>query len=360
VAGDNKQLPPTRFFQVDLDSDEDEDEMDDVPLESILDECSAVPNFNQSMLKWHYRSKHEELISFSNSLFYNGALVTFPSPYVGVSSGAVQFHHVSDGVYDRGASKTNRKEAAEIIKLVSRHLRQNQWASVGVITLSIAQEEAVLQEWEKRMAAEPDLAALVSSQKDEPFFIKALEKVQGDERDYIFISIGYGPDQNGVVHMNFGPINRQGGQRRLNVAITRSRYQTTIVSSMHPHQLDLAKLTTGHEGVKTLQKYMEYAKNGGRLIEQVSGTDIPESDFEYAVKDALESKGYTVDAQVGFSGFRIDLGVHHPDHPNRYILGIECDGATYHSHKTARDRDRSPHLVNRLDQKSVFISRGGN
>jgi len=180
----------------------------------------------------------------------------------------------------------------------------------------------------------------VCEEGDEPFFIKALEKVQGDERDFIFISIGYGPDQNRVISMNFGPINKAGGERRLNVAVTRARSQTTVVSSMLPHELDLTRLTTGHMGVSALQKYLDYAKRGGIISEQPYGLGFPESDFEIAVKEALEYRGYQVDSQVGFSGFRIDLGVRHPDFPNQYILGIECDGATYHSHRTARDRDR--------------------
>lgn len=345
VAGDNKQLPPTKFFQADIDPEEEEETMYETPLESILDECAALPRgFVPSPLKWHYRSKHEELIAFSNRHFYDNTLVTFPSPYPKGSSGAVCFIHVPDGVYDRGGSKTNRIEARKIIDLVAEHLRSDRRGSVGVITLSLAQEEAVVQEWEKRKAAEPDLATLVNEEGEEPFFIKALEKVQGDERDFIFISIGYGPgygpDQKRVIHMKFGPINQAGGERRLNVAVTRARYQTIVVCSMLPHELDLTKLTTGHKGVAVLQKYLEYAMNGGTFSEEPLGIGIPESDFEIAVKEAIESRGYQVDAQVGFSGFRIDLGVRHPDFPTRYILGIECDGATYHSHRTARDRDR--------------------
>lgn len=267
--------------------------------------------------------------------------VTFPSPYARGSSGAVCFIHVPDGIYDRGRSKTNRIEAKKVVDLLVDHLRTSaKKGSVGVITLSLAQEEAVLQEWERKIAAEPDLAALLAEEEDEPFFIKALEKVQGDERDFIFISIGHGPDQNRVIHMNFGPINRSGGERRLNVAVTRARVRTTAVSSMLPHELDLARVTTGHAGVAALQKYLEYAKNGGTFSEETYGSGIAESDFELSVKDALEAHGYKIDPQVGFSGFRIDLGVRHPDFPTRYILGIECDGATYHSHRTARDRDR--------------------
>lgn len=341
VAGDNKQLPPTRFFQANIDIGDEEEEFDETPLESVLDDCLELPTgLLPSTLNWHYRSRHEELISFSNRRFYNNRLVTFPSPYPKGSTDALRFIYVPDGVYDRGGSRTNRIEAKKIVDLVSKHLRSGKGRSLGVITLSLAQEEAVLQEWEKRKAAEQDLANLIYEEGDEPFFIKALEKVQGDERDFIFISIGYGPDQNRIIQMQFGPINREGGERRLNVAVTRARYQTTVVCSMIPQDLDLTKLTTGHKGVLELQKYLEYAQQGGSFREESTSTGIPESDFEIAVKEVLESRGYKVDSQVGFSGFRIDLGVRHPDFPDRYILGIECDGATYHSHRTARDRDR--------------------
>lgn len=341
VAGDNKQLPPTKFFQADIDIEDEEEAADEIPLESILDECSALPTgVFPSSLKWHYRSRHEELIAFSNRHFYDNTLVTFPSPFPKGSTGAVRFMYVPDGVYDRGGSRTNRNEAKKTVDLISEHIRSGAGGSLGIITLSLAQEEAVLQEWEKRKAAEPDLANLVQEEGDEPFFIKALEKVQGDERDFIFISIGHGPDQNRVLHMQFGPINREGGERRLNVAVTRARYQTTVVCSMLPRDLDLTKLTTGYKGVTELQKYLEYAQNGGAFREEPTTTGLPESDFEIAVKEALEFRGYQVESQVGFSSFRIDLGVRHPDFPTRYILGIECDGATYHSHRTARDRDR--------------------
>lgn len=341
VAGDNKQLPPTKFFQTYIDFEEDEEAGEEMPLESILDECAAMPTgIIHTPLKWHYRSRHEELIAFSNRQFYDNSLVTFPSPFPKGSTGAVRFIHVADGMYDRGGSRTNRIEAKKIIDLISEHLRSGKGDSIGIITLSLAQEEAVLQEWERRKAAEQDLVNLVEEEGDESFFIKALEKVQGDERDYIYISIGYGPDQNGVVHMQFGPINREGGERRLNVAVTRARWQSTIVCSFLPQTLDLTKLTTGYRGVADLQKYLEYAQNGGAFREEPTSTGIPESDFEISVKEAIESRGFQVDAQVGFSGFRIDLGVRHPDFPTRYILGIECDGATYHSHRTARERDR--------------------
>jgi len=342
VAGDNKQLPPTKFFQVDIDWDEEDESWDETPLESILDECVSLPQFVDSPLLWHYRSRHEELIAFSNRHFYENRLITFPSPSVSGFSGAIHFIHVPDGVYDRGGSRTNRREAQRVVDLIAEHLRKyGSRYSLGIITLSLAQEEAVLSEWEQRKLQEPDLAVLVDETGEEPFFIKALEKVQGDERDYIIISIGYGPDRDGKVHLHFGPLNQAGGERRLNVTITRARHQTTVVSSMLPHQLDLARLTTKHKGgVIFLQKYLEYAQQSGKFSADTTSTGEPETEFEEAVKVSLENQGFQVDAQVGCSEFRIDLAVRHPDHSNRYILGIECDGATYHHHRTARDRDR--------------------
>jgi len=341
VAGDDKQLPPTRFFQADLD-DYQEEEKDVEPLESILNECKALPGFIESSLSWHYRSRFEELITFSNRYFYRSQLVTFPSPHPAGESGAIRFVHVPDGLYDRGGSRTNRVEAKRVVDLIAEHFKKHgQQFSLGVITLSFAQEEAVLEEWEKRKSNNPQLAALASEEGDEPLFIKALEKVQGDERDFIIISVGYGKDDKGVLHLNFGPINQFGGERRLNVAVTRARSQTTTVASFLPHELDLARLTTQNGGVIKLQQYLEYAKNCGKFPEIASSEGAVElNDFEESIKQALELRGLKVDGQVGSSGYRIDLAIRHPEYSSRYILAVECDGATYHSHRTARDRDR--------------------
>jgi very-short-patch-repair endonuclease len=342
VAGDNKQLPPTRFFQADIELDEDSEEGNlEEPLESILDECLALPGFNRSLLKWHYRSNSEELIDFSNKNFYDGELVTFPSPRPRDSEAAVELLYVNDGIYDRGGSRKNRQEAKMISDLIENHFRQyGSGTTLGVITLSIAQEEAVWEEWEQRKILKPDLAAMVDSSLDEPFFIKSLEKVQGDERDRIIISLGYGRDSQGVLSMNFGPINQSGGERRLNVAVTRARDHLVLVSSILPQEIDPTRLSKGGRGVGLLQRYLEYASNGGRLQTETYGGAEPESDFEYEVRERLIAQGLDVDPQVGCSDFRIDLAIRHPKHKNRYVLGVECDGATYHSQRSARDRDR--------------------
>lgn len=342
VAGDDKQLPPTRFFQADIDFDEEsEEESTEEPLESILDECLALPGFKRVLLKWHYRSKKEELIAFSNNHFYEGELITFPSPDALEAPGAIEFRYVPDAVYDRGGSRKNLKEAKVVADLIEEHFRQHgQNSTLGVITLNIAQEEAVWEEWERRKALKPDLGAMSEANPDEPLFIKSLEKVQGDERDHIIISLGYGRDARGVLSMNFGPINQSGGERRLNVAVTRAREKLILVSSILPHEIDLSRSTTGNRGVVMLKNYLEYAYQGGRFPTETYGGGEPESEFEYDVKKRLEARGLKVDAQVGRSGFRIDLAIRHPKYNDRYILGVECDGATYHSHRSARDRDR--------------------
>lgn len=338
VAGDDKQLPPTRFFQADSEYDEEEEESE--PLESVLDECLALPKFTRAPLKWHYRSRREELIDFSNKNFYDGELVTFPSPFSSQGPPAIEFRHVKDGVYDRGGSRKNRKEAEAVVDLIEEHLRNRPGSSLGVITLGMSQEDALLDAWEQRKILKPDLEGISEADDKEPFFIKALERVQGDERAFIILSLGYGPDTKGIISMNFGPINKNGGERRLNVAVTRAREKMILVSSILPHQIDLARLTTGSKGVAVLQQYLQYAYDGGHFPTKTSGTGEPESEFEEDVKERLEARGLKVDAQVGCSGFRLDLAIRHSKEPSRYILGVECDGATYHSQRSARDRDR--------------------
>ena len=340
VAGDDKQLPPTTFFQVDLDSDDEEDETDEMPLDSILEQCAALIGscFSDGRLRWHYRSRHEALIAFSNREFYEGSLITFPSPVVDDRS--VRFEYVPGAVYDRGGSRTNRKEARRVAEMVVQHFEDFQQSrSLGVIALNEPQARAIEEELLRIRPSVPHLAPLFDENGDEPFFVKNLENVQGDERDHIIISIGYGPDAAGNMTLNFGPINRDGGERRLNVAITRAKWQTTVVSSFMPHELDLSRLTTGKQGVIKLQRYLEYAHRG-EFAAEATGYGEAENDFEEAVRKALVDAGLSLDAQVGCSGFRIDLAVRHPDREGRYILGVECDGASYHSSRTARDRDR--------------------
>ncbi len=342
VAGDEKQLPPTSFFRamVEDEASSDDEEEDLTPLtDSILEEC--VPLFPEAYLCWHYRSRHESLIAFSNREFYDQRLITFPSPDQNASDGGVSFVHVAEGVFDRGASKTNRAEARRVAEMVIDHLRRWPTRSLGVITMSLSQQEAVDRELFRLRSENPDLEEAFSEDRFEHLFVKNLERVQGDERDAIIISLGYGRSHDGVLRMQFGPLSRPGGQRRLNVGVTRGKLQTALVSSLLPQDLDLTRLTTGSRDVAVLQRYMEYAANGGRFSPEPSeSVGEPESEFEEAVLERLTREGLAVDPQVGASSFRIDMAIRHPDRPARYILGVECDGAAFHRTKTARERDR--------------------
>lgn len=342
VMGDSKQLPPTTFFQRQMDDDDmiSEEDEDAIAFESILDISGGV--LPEAHLLWHYRSRDERLIAFSNREFYSQRLITFPSPYLTEDTG-VRFDHVATGAYGRGGSKTNPLEAGRVVDLILRHLEDyGRERSLGVVALSLSQRDAIELELRRRLLHRPDIEPLIVEEGAEPFFIKNLETVQGDERDEIIISVGYGPSEaGGAPPLAFGPINRRGGERRLNVAITRAKHRLTLVASMRPEQLD-GVAQSKWEGPRVLASYFRYAGRGGQFEGEgeAYASLEPESEFEAAVRDALMGRDYVVDCQVGASGFRLDLAVRHPDIPGRYILGIECDGAAYHSARTARDRDR--------------------
>ncbi len=337
IFGDSQQLPPTDFFRTHAEGEEDDQDAQDY--ESILDIASVY--FPGPMLKWHYRSRDERLIAFSNRHFYGGVLITFPAPSTDRVQTGLSFIHVPDGVFGRGGSRTNPVEAERVAELVLEHSRTSRELSLGVITMSIEQRDAVEEALRRLLRAHPE----VKLPDKEEFFVKNLETVQGDERDVIILSVGYGPsERGGAPSLNFGPLNRLGGHRRLNVAITRARYRMIVVSSMTPEQLVGVVRQARWDGPKMLAAYLRYAKQGG-VEADVLGTGHPESEFEEAVRDALVGRGYEVDCQVGVSGYRIDLAVRDPDVPGRYIVGIECDGATYHSARTARDRDRIRQVI---------------
>lgn len=344
VAGDEHQLPPSSFFSsLAPDSGEDWDEDTPEVYESILDACQSA-GLASRMLRWHYRSRDETLIAFSNRFIYDGRLVTFPSAHPGHSDYGVHLVYVAEGVYDRSATRTNPIEAGRVVDLIferaERYVRRTDRRSVGVVAFSEAQMLAILQILEKRRQERPDLDPFFLERgEDERFFVKNLENVQGDERDVMLFSIGYGPDAAGRVTMNFGPLNRSGGQRRLNVAITRARDQVVVVSSITGDDIDS---NVKAEGVRLLKLYLDYAEKGSIVLAQGQQKVVGdyESPFEEAVAQALQRKGLIVQSQVGCAGFRIDLGIVHPEKPGRYVLGIECDGATYHRQATARDRDR--------------------
>jgi hypothetical protein len=337
VVGDPKQLPPTNFFSKSTDTEgAGGEQVED--LESILDECLGA-GMNRLGLQWHYRSRHESLITFSNVNYYESSLVTFPSPVT--DDIAVKFERVN-GVYDRGATRTNRIEAEAIVKGIEKHYLtpEKTHLTIGVVTFNQPQQALIETLLDARRRASPELDRAIAARSHEPLFIKNLENVQGDERDVIFFSITFGPDAAGKMTMNFGPLNGEGGHRRLNVAISRAREEVVIYSTLLPEQIELSKVRAA--GVRDLKHYLEFAIKGPRaLIEQSMPTGLaPDSPFETAVIKILRNHNWEVHPQVGCSGYRIDIGVVDPSARGRYLLGIECDGRTYHSGATARDRDR--------------------
>lgn len=338
MVGDPKQLPPTSFFDRAESTADDEDVEAD--LESILDECISA-NLPIRHLNWHYRSRHESLIAFSNQRYYESKLVTFPSPVT--NDRAVKLHEIA-GVYSKGGSRTNLIEARAVVSDVVSRLRspgfRESKLTIGVVTFNGEQQKLIEDLLDEARRNEPSLEAYFADTELEPLFVKNLESVQGDERDIIYFSTTYGRDATGAVAMNFGPINRPGGERRLNVAITRARHELCVFASLQPEQIDLTR--TQSIGVRDLKHFLEFAQRGPRALAEavtgsVGGFDSP---FEEAVAAALTSRGWQVQTQVGVSAFRIDLGVVDPDAPGRYLAGVECDGATYHRSATARDRDK--------------------
>lgn len=337
VAGDQKQLPPTDFFAVSDDGGDDEDDEVDV-FQSVLDLAKGAGGLTSLPLNWHYRSRHEDLITYSNYRFYEGKLFTFPSAVFDAPNLGVELFHVN-GTYRRGTTRDNPQEAVKVVDRVRYFAEKHPEESIGVVTFSAAQADAVTAEMERQSAAHPSLAALLGDHdRLDGFFVKSLENVQGDERDVIVFSLGYGPDEHGKFTMNFGPLNREGGWRRLNVAITRARKRVEVVSSFRAADMG----STVNEGVRHLKNYLDFAERGSKALAldlEDSLGDV-ESPFEEQVIDRIRSWGYDVVPQVGVAGYRIDMAVRHPDRPGSYAIGIECDGAAYHSSRTARDRDR--------------------
>ena len=339
VAGDPKQMPPGNFFGR---TDDDPDgEIDyDGDMESILDELQSA-SIPEQTLNLHYRSRRESLIAFSNHHYYDNRLVTFPAPVYpdrGVRSVKCE------GYYARGQARHNAGEAHAVVDEIVRRLNSGdpaeRNASIGVVTFNSEQQSLILDLLDKARGANPSIEWAFAEDKTESVFVKNLETVQGDERDVIFFSITYGPDQAGHVTMNFGPLNRDGGERRLNVAMTRARSEMVVFSTLDPQTIDLSR--TNSEAVKHLKHFLEYAEQGPNALgASVHGSlgDF-ESPFETAVARALRNRGWQVRPQIGVSAFRVDLGVVHPDKAGVYLAGVECDGAMYHSSAYARERDK--------------------
>jgi len=340
VAGDPKQMPPTNYFaRADDDPNGEIDAEGD--LESILDEMlgASIP---QRTLNLHYRSRKESLIAFSNSRYYDNKLITFPAP-VTPDYGVRLIR--PDGFYARGKSRDNEGEAKAIVAEIVRRLTSEdsivRQQSIGVVTFNTEQKTLIEDLLEKACFSNPEIEwALREETSIEPVFVKNLETVQGDERDVILFSITYGPDESNLVTMNFGPLNRSGGERRLNVAMTRARSEMLVYSTLSPDQIILSR--TQARAVVDLKHFLEYAERGPKALGTVIHGSVGdfESPFESTVARGLRDKGWIVHPQVGVSAFRIDFGVVHPDKPGIYLAGVECDGTMYHSSAFARERDK--------------------
>jgi len=339
VVGDAKQLPPTNFFKMVADGDDDGQETEAEPVlgrtqdfESILTLASARGT-GERMLQWHYRSKHPSLIALSNKACYGGRLLLPPSPVLDGDNLGLSLVKTPPGNYDRGGTGRNLVEADLIAAAVENHLLKWPERSLGLASFSVAQRDAL----EDALRARGILIQAEGfAPKDERLFIKNLESVQGDERDVIFISIGYGRDAHNQMSQGFGPLSNDGGERRLNVLASRARLQCVVFSSISA--ADISADAKPH-GTRMLREFLHYAETKNFGAGELNGGDY-DSPFEEAVAIAIRQAGFQVRSQVGVSGFRVDLGVLDPQKPGRFMLGVECDGATYHSGRSARDRDR--------------------
>ncbi|MBV9773688.1 MAG: DUF3320 domain-containing protein, partial [Gemmatimonadetes bacterium] len=347
VVGDPKQLPPTDFFAVSTGQVNAPTGEDGTPLyedsESILEEFmgAGVP---MSRLRWHYRSAHESLISFSNVSFYDADLYTFPSVETGTDAAGLQFEYVADGVYEgKGLNlREAQRVADEVVRFAreqaARRERGEPARSLGVGTFNLRQQLAIQDELERRRREDPAIEPFFDRGAPEPFFVKNLENIQGDERDVIFISVTYARATDGKLRYNFGPLNGKNGWRRLNVLTTRARQRMRVFSSMKGDEISPAATTS--EGARLLREFLLYAERGRLESVTASAAADTESPFEQDVLTELTRRGIRVVPQVGVAGYRIDLGVLDDAVPGRFLCGIECDGAAYHSSETARDRDR--------------------
>lgn len=344
IVGDHRQLPPTNFFGRNTD-DEDNEELEyfEQDLESILDEAQAA-GLPTIQLSWHYRSRHESLIAFSNRHYYENQLHTFPSAVT--SDSAVTMRFVERGQFDRGRSRTNRTEAEQIVRdctarmLLMLQEPEETRLSMAVITFNVQQQSLIEDLLDSARRQHSELEWFFDDAREEPFVVKNLENVQGDERDCILFSITYGPDAQGRLSRNFGPLNRQGGHRRLNVAVTRARRELTVYSSFRSDQLSTDGIR--HIGVAHLKSFLDYAERGSVALPESPEVDAAwrESSLELAVAAQLRHRGWTLQLGVGVSRFRVSIGVVNPQDPERFLAGIECDGIVYRDAAAARDRDR--------------------
>ena len=353
VVGDDMQLPPTSFFHkvVNDEGDQRGETQSIADLESILGLCESK-NMPSRMLRWHYRSQHQSLIAVSNREFYNNQLYVVPSPYDESHELGLKFRFVPDGIYDRGGTSVNQREASAVADAVMQHAINHPQKSLGVGAFSVSQRDAILDELEKRRRAHPQSERFFVDDGPEPFFVKNLENIQGDERDCIFISVGYGREQNGKIAMNFGPLNLDGGERRLNVLISRAKERCKVFSSITANDIDLSK--TAARGVAALKTFLNYAELGVLEGGETQSLEYG-SEFERQIGAAIEQRGFEIHPQVGMEGFVVDLAVINPNDSSRYLVGIECDGESYRIAPSARDRDRIRNEV--LEKRNWLIHR---
>jgi very-short-patch-repair endonuclease len=363
VAGDPHQLAPTSLFAASATGDRYPAEEAERPetFISLLDTCLAA-GMPTLMLRWHYRSRHESLFTFANAHFYAGQLATFPTASTPDGYG-VTFEHVPHGTYDRRGTHTNQIEAACVADLVCAHVRATPDRSLGVVTFNQPQQRAIMHILEQRYVTDASLAPLFSETGREAFFVKDLEHVQGDTRDVVIISVGYGRDPHGNLMMHFGALNQQGGERRLNVAITRAREHVCLVSSLLPEEIDLSRAR--YPGPRLLRAYLEYVQQGGIAALNASRQrpqainwqtlydamlSSPAEDFpriEDTLAEELARNGLLITRQVGHSAMQVDIAIGDPHTPGRYLLGIASDGSDYYAAPTAHDRLREEMLAAR-------------
>jgi very-short-patch-repair endonuclease len=334
VAGDKYQLPPTTFFAGGLDEEEEAESPSPVEgLESLLDLMSSF--LETWELLWHYRSRDEALIAFSNRHIYNDRLITFPSP-----GGSASISHVLVSCIpgQDGQEESASREVQRVVELVLQHATEQPNETLGVITMGIKHAQRIEAALDAALGERPELAAFFEESRPERFFVKNLERVQGDERDAILLSVGYGKDRSGRLLYRFGPLLTKGGERRLNVAVTRARQRMTLVSSFDHHDMDPNRSSS--RGVELLRLYIQYAASEGKILGETEESGVQLNPFEKDIYDALTGKGISLLPQWGVSSYGIDMVAQHPQQPGRFVLAIECDGASYHSLPTARDRDR--------------------
>jgi very-short-patch-repair endonuclease len=333
VAGDPNQLPPTQFFAAERDEDSEPGEETE-GFESILDVMLAF--LPQWTLDWHYRSRDERLIAFSNHYVYDDRLVTFPS--ASLDDPALSHVLVAQAAGSDREELSSSAEVARVTQLIVEHATTRPDESLGVIAMGIRHSNRIDAELARIRRGRPELDAFFDAHPEEKFFIKNLERVQGDERDAIILSIGYGKDSSGKLPYRFGPLLTEGGFRRLNVAVTRAKKRASLVSSFS--HMDMEPGRSSKRGVEMLRQYLQYASTGGEVFGDGGPSPVERNEFEIQVQTALERAGLRIAPQFGASRYRIDMAVQHPDQPGRCVLAVECDGATYHSSPTARDRDR--------------------